>query len=67
MHHPTRMRGTVPPLTPYVFMAWYLAKPKDNFTLPYLTTPQAYYLPHPSGTDSSLNLVLILPYVIGSL
>jgi hypothetical protein len=27
------MRGAMPPLTQYVFMAWYLLKHKGNFTL----------------------------------
>jgi hypothetical protein len=26
------MRGAIPPLPKYVFMAWYLAKHRDNFT-----------------------------------
>jgi hypothetical protein len=30
------MRGAIPPLLQYVFMAWYLVKYRDTFTLPYL-------------------------------
>jgi hypothetical protein len=26
------MRGTIPPLPQYAFMAWYLVKHRDNFT-----------------------------------
>jgi hypothetical protein len=29
-----RMRGAIPPLPQYVFMAWCLVKHRDNFTLP---------------------------------
>jgi len=32
----SRMRGAMPPLTQYVFMAWCLVKHRDNFTLLYL-------------------------------
>jgi len=28
------MRGAIPPLNQYVFMAWCLVKQRDNFTLP---------------------------------
>jgi hypothetical protein len=28
------MRGAIPPLPQQVFMAWYLVKHRDNFTLP---------------------------------
>jgi hypothetical protein len=28
------MRGAIPPLPQYVFMAWYLVKQRDNFPLP---------------------------------
>jgi hypothetical protein len=31
------MRGAIPPLSQYVFMAWCLVKHRDNFTLPLLT------------------------------
>jgi len=27
------MRGAMPPLSQYAFMAWYLVKHRDNFTL----------------------------------
>jgi hypothetical protein len=30
-----RIRGSVPPLSQYVLMAWYLVKHRDNFTLLY--------------------------------
>jgi hypothetical protein len=26
------MRGSIPPISPYVFMAWCLVKNRDNFT-----------------------------------
>jgi hypothetical protein len=32
----SRIRGAIPP-PQYVFMAWYLVKYRDNFTLLYLT------------------------------
>jgi hypothetical protein len=32
-----RMRGAVPPLPQYVFMAWCLIKRRDKFTLPWRT------------------------------
>jgi hypothetical protein len=28
------MRGAIPPLSQYVFMAWFLVKHRDDFTLP---------------------------------
>jgi hypothetical protein len=34
------MRGAIPPLPQYVFMAWYLAKHRDKFTF-YLFTNRA--------------------------
>jgi hypothetical protein len=30
--HSSRMRGTLPPLPQYVFMAWCVVKHRDNFT-----------------------------------
>jgi hypothetical protein len=32
----SRMRGVISPLPQYIFMAWCLVKPRDNFTLPLL-------------------------------
>jgi hypothetical protein len=32
----SRMRGAIPPLLRYVFMAWCLVYPRDDFTLPYV-------------------------------
>jgi hypothetical protein len=29
---PSRMRGAIPPLPQYVFMAWCLVQHRDNFT-----------------------------------
>jgi hypothetical protein len=31
------MRGAIPPLLKYFFMAWYLVKHRDKFTLLYFT------------------------------
>jgi hypothetical protein len=31
----SRMSAAIPPLHQYVFMAWCLVKPRDNFTLPF--------------------------------
>jgi len=41
----SRLRGAIPPPPQYVFIAWYLVKHRDNFTLPYWSD-----IPHSSDT-----------------
>jgi hypothetical protein len=35
-----RMRGAVPPLPQYAFMAWYLVKQRENFTFTLISTDE---------------------------
>jgi hypothetical protein len=48
------MRGAIPPLPQYVFMAWYLVKHRDNFTftctstIPTATVNVEIFCPSPS-------------------
>jgi hypothetical protein len=41
------MRGAIPPLSQYVFVAWYLAKHRHNFTFTFTPIPVAcpLYIP----------------------
>jgi hypothetical protein len=32
------MSGAIPPLSQYVFMAWYLVKHRDNFTFTFMVS-----------------------------
>jgi hypothetical protein len=42
------MHGAIPPLPQYTFMAWFLVKNRDNFTVTFYTLYRlmdCYYLP----------------------
>jgi hypothetical protein len=39
----SRMRGAIPTLQKYVFMAWRLVKHRENFTLPLPSVSEAAY------------------------
>jgi hypothetical protein len=52
------MRGAIPPLPQYAFMAWYLAKHRDNFTFTFL------YLYHFSLHYGNFNGTLAVGYLL---
>jgi hypothetical protein len=56
------MRGPIPPLPQYVFMAWCLVKHRDNFTLPlpYLTLVR--YLPKVTPTQDNSDELTVLGF-----
>jgi hypothetical protein len=60
----SRMRGAIPPLPQYVFMAWCLVKHRDNFTLP-LWSPVSFFSYHnkkkPSECKQRLALFILTP------
>jgi hypothetical protein len=56
----SRMRGAIPPLPQYVFMAWCLVKHRDNFTF-YLYIKQKFLLHVPKRRKiSGKNLCSLL-------
>jgi hypothetical protein len=48
------MRGVIPPLPKYVFMAWWLVKHMDNFTLPHFKHIKSNYRPKSVKTGLSM-------------
>jgi hypothetical protein len=53
------MRGAIPPLPQYVFMAWCLVKHRDNFNLMELTTGSNALLLLPNKVRSYIIIVVI--------
>jgi hypothetical protein len=55
-----RMRGAIPPLSQYVFMAWCLVKHRDNFTFPLTFTLVSMEQPGAVRTQVTCRLHLLL-------
>jgi hypothetical protein len=57
------MRGAIPPLPQYVFMAWCLVKHRDNFTLTFSYFYQSFMAGYITET-MVLEIILVIQIII---
>jgi hypothetical protein len=57
------MRGVLPPLSEYVFIAWYLVKHRDNFTFTFAFTLCIYNALDLFGTYVTVTCILFEHFI----